>query len=213
MTVEAARRVLAVGREVDAEDLRTARNKAMMKAHPDHGGSAAALKKVLDAFAVLEVWIAEGSPTVNEELPTLEITVTLAMMGGRQIVRIGSRKLAIALPAGLREGDKLSAGGELFLIRIAHAADRFVSGDDLCMVMKVSNTLLANGGKLKVKTPAGDCMVFIPKQVGTNRIVRVLGRGLPPRGSHRQGALVLKLEPAQAAKPAKPVKRKGWAAA
>ena len=96
--------------------------------------------------------------------------------------------------------------------------EEFVSGDDLCLVVRASPTLLANGGKLKVKTPLGYCLVWVPQQVGTNHIVRVLGRGLPARGRHAQGALVLKLEPLKAAgatssKSSRKGSRSGWAAA
>ena len=141
------------------------------------------------------------------------------MTGGRQIVHMtDGRKLAIVLPAGLRAGDKVGAAGTLMSVAIRGRPEEFVSGDDLCLMVRASPALLANGGKLKVKTPVGYCLVFVPKQVGTNRIVRVLGRGLPARGRHRQGALVLKLEPLKAAGPtasksSRKGARPGWAAA
>ena len=91
----------------------------------------------------------------------------------------------------------------MFSVRIKAAGGVFVSGDDLCMQVRASSAMLTNGGRMKVKTPAGYCMVWIPKQLGSNRIVRVLGRGLPPRGRYPQGALVLKLVPERAANDAK----------
>jgi curved DNA-binding protein len=214
LTIEAARRLLSIGPGVDAEALKTARNRAMMSAHPDHGGSEDALRLVIEAYAVLT---GEREPAARPE--TLEISVAVAMTGGRQIVRMGDgRKLAIVLPAGLRSGDKVGAAGTLMSVAIRGRPEEFVSGDDLCLVVRAGAALLANGGKLKVKTPVGYCLVFVPKQVGTNRIVRVLGRGLPARGRHPQGALVLKLEPLKAAgapssKPSRKGARPGWAAA
>jgi curved DNA-binding protein len=196
MTMEAARRLLSVVAEADAETLKSARNKAMMSAHPDHGGSEDALRLVIEAYAVLTGEQLAAGPLQER----LEITPAIAMLGGRHVTRLGDgRKVAISLPAGLRNGDKVAVGGAQMAIKIKAGGGVFVSGDDLCMQIKASNTLLANGGRVKVKTPAGYCVVWIPKQVGSNRIVRVLGRGLPPRGRYPQGALLIKLIPEQAA--------------
>jgi curved DNA-binding protein len=194
--MEAARKLLAVAAEADAETLKSARNRAMMSAHPDHGGREDDLRLVIEAYAVLTGEL-EAAAAIPE---WLEITPAIAMLGGRQVARLaGGRRVAISLPAGLRQGDKVSAGGSTFTVRIKALGGVFVSGDDLCMQVRASSALLANGGRMKIKTPAGYCMVWIPKQVGSNRIVRVLGRGLPPRGRHPQGALILKLVPQQAA--------------
>jgi curved DNA-binding protein len=222
MTVEVARRLLAVGPGADAETLRAARNRAVMTAHPDHGGAEDDLRDVLEAYKVLAVWLgfeAAGDEDRAPAEPRLDITPAIAINGGRQITRLpDGRKIAIVLPAGLRVGDKVSAGGLHLTVAITGRPELFVSGDDLCMVVKASANLMANGGRVKIKTPAGACLVWIPKQVGTNRIVRVLGRGLPPRGKHRQGALILKLAPEGEVKDtAAKTKRKrfggAWAAA
>jgi len=196
MTMEAARRLLSVVADADAEILKSARNKAMMSAHPDHGGSEESLRLVIEAYSIL-IGESEAGP---ETLQRLEISPTIAMLGGRHQTRLADgRRIAISLPAGLRNGDKVSAGGAMLTVRIKAGGGIFVSGDDLCMQIKASNTLLANGGRVKVKTPAGYCVVWIPKQVGSNRIVRVLGRGLPARGRYPQGALLIKLVPQEAA--------------
>jgi curved DNA-binding protein len=206
MTMEAARRLLSVAADADAEVLKSARNKAMMSAHPDHGGTEDSLRLVIEAYAVL-IGESEAAPPGFDRL---EITPSIAMLGGRHVVRLmDGRRIAISLPAGLRHGDKVSAGGAMFSIRIKGGGGVFVSGDDLCMQIRASNALLTSGGRLKVKTPAGYCLVWVPKQVGSNRIVRVLGRGLPPRGRYPQGALLIKLIPEQAANDAaKPAKKK-----
>jgi curved DNA-binding protein len=206
MTMEAARRLLSVAADADAEALKSARNKAMMSAHPDHGGSEDALRLVIEAYDVL-TGESEAAPPGHERL---EITPTIAMLGGRHVTRLADgRKVAISLPAGLRNGDRVGIGGAMLAVKIKAGGGVFVSGDDLCMQIKASNALLANGGRVKVKTPAGYCVVWIPKQLGSNRIVRVLGRGLPPRGRYPQGALLIKLIPEQAANDAaKPAKKK-----
>ncbi|CAN5128517.1 DnaJ domain-containing protein [soil metagenome] len=198
ITVEIARRLLAVPSNVDSNDLRTAFNKAVKAAHPDHGGSQDKLSRVLDAYRVLEAWIElEAAGEVTSAPGTrLEITPIIAAMGGRAVTKLmNGKKLAIRLPAGLRNGDKVAAGGQILQVIIRGRPEIFVSGDDICMTVRASAELLRDGGRLKVKSPAGPCVVWIPRQVGTTRIVRVLGRGLPARGRHAQGALILKLIP------------------
>lgn len=195
MSVDAARRLLAVSVDADPEALKSARNRAMMKAHPDHGGTEDALRLVLEAYELLEGWRSVGdAPQEAPNAPRLEISPSLAMNGGRHMTRLADgRKVALTLPPGLRAGDKISAGGSILGVSIVGRPELFVSGDDLCMVVKTDPSVLANGGRLKVKTPSGVCMVWVPRQLGGNRIVRVLGRGLPARGRHSQGALLLKL--------------------
>ena len=222
MSVDAARRLLAVAADADPEALKSARNRAMMRAHPDHGGTEEALRQVLEAYELLEGWrsVGETPEDLGDSLcPRLEISPSLAMNGGRHMTRLADgRKVALTLPAGLRTGDKISAGGSILNVAIAGRPDLFVSGDDLCMVVKTEASLLANGGRLKVKTPGGVCMIWVPRQVGGNRIVRVLGRGLPARGRHAQGALLLKLvtENAKKESPTKAKRKRfgaDWAAA
>lgn len=196
MTVGAARRLLDVEADAEPEALKSARNRAMMSAHPDHGGSEDALRRIVEAYAILT----GETKAAPEGAETLEITPTVAVNGGRHVTRLADgRKIAVVLPAGLRNGDKVQAGGALMTVIIRGRPEVFVSGDDLCMLIKASPALMANGGKLKIRTPAGHCVVWIPVLTGSNRIVRVLGRGLPPRGRHPQGALILKLSLADAA--------------
>lgn len=222
ITVEAARRLLNVKPDADADALRAARNRAVMRAHPDHGGTEDALRDVLEAHKILEAML--GVDAANDEPaaprgPRLEITPSIAMAGGRTVTRLADgRKVALNLPAGLRNGDRVSASGELLTVSVKGRPEVFVSGDDLCMTIKASPDLLRDGGRLKIRTPTGSCLVWIPKQTGSNRIVRVLGRGLPARGRHPQGALILKLVPDQPAKdtPAKAKRKRfglAWAQA
>lgn len=218
MTAEAARRLLGVEADAGSDTLRAARNRAVKGAHPDHGGSEESLRLVLEAHQVLEAMLSldEGGEfeAVTSDL-RLTISPSLAMVGGQTKVTLADgRKLVLTLPAGLRHGDKVGAGGEVLSVRIEGRPDLFVSGDDLCMTIKANAALLSQGGRLKLKTPGGAFFVWIPKQTGTNRIVRVLGKGLPPRGRHPQGALILKLAPEKSAKDTEAkTKRKRFGAA
>lgn len=198
ISVEEARRILAVSADADAGTLRAAFNKAAKACHPDHGGRDEDLRRTLEAYRVLEAWLAvktaPKAETDSRQGVRLEITPVIAVSGGRTVTRLpDGRKVALTLPAGLRNGDKVSAAGEVLSVFIRGRPELFVSGDDLCLTVKVGAALLREGGRVKIKTPFGQRMVWVPKQVGTNRIVRVLGHGLPAQGKHAQGAMILKL--------------------
>jgi curved DNA-binding protein len=198
ISVEQARRVLAVAVDCDPAALRKAFNKAAKKAHPDHGGTQEAFALALEAFQLLQGLHSAADETVLDAVsplgPRLEITLTVALKGGRTVTRLSDgRRLAITTPPGMRNGDKIAAGGVTLSVNIRGRPDAFVSGDDLCVTAQTTVAVLREGGRVRVKTPSGPYDIWVPKQVGTNRIVRIPGRGLPARGRHPQGALIIKL--------------------
>jgi curved DNA-binding protein len=207
MTVEVARRLLAVEANADADTIRAAFKRAVKTAHPDQGGTDEAFRLVLEAHRILDGWQGVEEAQADEArryaASRLEITLTVAMTGGRSVTKLDDgRKVSVNLPAGLRNGDKVAAAGATLTVVVRGRPEAFISGDDLCMTIKASAALLTAGGRLKVKTPVGVCIVWIPKDLPNPRIVRVLGRGMPARGRHPQGALILKLVPEKGAKDA-----------
>lgn len=208
MTLDQARRLLGLDASASPEVMKAAYKAAVKTAHPDHGGTAERLRLTLEAWRILEgrpapsaSYSGSSDHHAHDSIPRLEITPVLAVVGGRLTTRLhDGRKVAVALPAGLRQGDKIMVSGMRLMIAIKGRPDMFVSGDDLCMTVPVNETILRDGGHLKVKTPMGSRMVWAPKQVGTNRIVRITGQGLPAAGRHQLGALVLKLVPEKSAK-------------
>jgi curved DNA-binding protein len=221
MTTDEARRILGVAAGADASALRAAFNVAVKMAHPDGGGSDDALRRTVDAYRFLdgrtsgpedEVHFHAGS---SDGLPRLEITPTLAVIGGRLVTRlVDGRRVAITLPAGLRQGDRISAKGSLLSVVVKGRPEMFVSGDDLCLTIRTNEATLRDGGRVKIKTPAGPRMVWVPRQVGTNHIVRIPGQGLPATPRHAVGSMILKLVADKPMKPTKvETKRKGFASA
>ena len=119
--------------------------------------------------------------------------------------------MAISLPAGKRHGDKINVTGSVLTVVIKGRPGMFVSGDDLCMSLSAPESVLRDGGRVKLKTPAGSRVVWIPKRTGANHIVRIPGQGLPSTDRHpRQGALVLKLTLAVEVKTKTEAKRSGF---
>jgi curved DNA-binding protein len=225
MTTEEARRILGVTPSADAAALRAAFNHAVKMAHPDGGGSDDALRRTVDAYRFLDGrtdaadddvrFDSSGGADTDPNLPRLEITPTLAVIGGRLVTRLpDGRRVAITLPAGLRQGDRISAKGILLSVMVKGRPEMFVSGDDLCLTIRTNEAIMRDGGRIKIKTPSGSRLVWVSRQVGTNHIVRIPGQGLPATRSHPVGSMILKLVAEKPVKPTKTqTKRKGFASA
>lgn len=205
MRVEEARRLLGVVIGVSGEELRIAYRQALKVAHPDTGGSDEKLRLVVEAYRILS-----ERPTVSTRRRNarfdpppakLDITPVQAVVGGRTVTRLADgRRVAITLPPGLRQGDRISLMDVVLSIHIKGRQEMFVSGDDLCMLVKTTPQVLKEGGRLQIKTPNGPRTVWIPKQPGHSGIVRIPGQGLPQNGRHQQGSLILKLVAAKGPK-------------
>lgn len=199
MSIDQARRLLGVSPTADADAIKRAYRAALMHAHPDHGGSDEKLRVTLEAYQLLTerptVSTRKRDPRTDVSPPgRLDITPVQAVVGGRTETRLADgRRVAITLPPGLRQGDRVALTGAVLTINIKGRPEMFVSGDDLCILVKTTPQVLKEGGRIKIKTPSGSRAVFIPKQPLATGIVRIPGQGLPPNGRHRQGALILKL--------------------
>lgn len=225
MTTEEARRILGVTARADAAALRAAFNHAVKTAHPDGGGSDDALRRTVEAYRFLDGQTDDADDEVRFDasageaaaggLPRLEITPTLAVVGGRLVTRLADgRRVAITLPPGLRQGDRISAKGSLLSVVVKGRPEMFVSGDDLCLTIRANEAIMRDGGRIKIKTPAGSRLVWVSRQVGTNHIVRIPGQGLPATRAHPVGSMILKLVAEKPVKPTKTqAKRKGFASA
>jgi curved DNA-binding protein len=214
MRIEEARRLLSVVIGASGEELRLAYRNALKIAHPDRGGTDEQLRDIVEAYRILT-----EAPTVSTRRRNarydpppakLDINPVTAVVGGRTVTRLpDGRRVAITLPPGLRQGDRISLMDVVLTIHIKGRQEMFVSGDDLCMLVKTTAQVLKEGGRLQIKTPTGPRTVWIPKQPGHSGIVKIPGQGLPPNGRHQQGALILKLVPEKGPKDGR-VRSKFW---
>jgi len=100
------------------------------------------------------------------------------------------RRIRVTLPAGLRSGDTVRAGGAELSVTLRGAPDMLVRGDDLWINAQVSPRLLAEGGRIALETPLGRRIVWLTKKAGERRLIRLVGQGLPARGRHLPGTPV-----------------------
>jgi curved DNA-binding protein len=105
------------------------------------------------------------------------------------------RRIRLTLPAGLRAGDTVRAGGDRLVVAVRGDGGMLVRGDDLWINVTVDPRLLAEGGRVALDTPLGRRVVWITRKVGERGLVRLVGQGLPARGRRREGHLFLRLSP------------------
>jgi curved DNA-binding protein len=200
MSMKAARQVLGVGPFAGPGDLRRAFREAAKRAHPDvPGGGAEPFRQVVEAYHRLQATPDRiiQPPVPRPAQPTvLRIDPLVALRGGSADHRLpDGRRIRVRLPAGLRAGDTVRAGGSELHVVLHGTPEMLVRGDDLWISAKVPPRLLAEGGRVALETPLGRRIVWLTKKAGERRLVRLEGQGLPARGPHRRGHLFLRLSP------------------
>jgi curved DNA-binding protein len=219
-TVE-ARRTLGVEAGANAEQLRRAYLSGVKASHPDRpGGDVARLRAIIEAYALLGAHQHPARPAIDHApIETLEISPVHALLGGSADCRLADgRRVKAELPPGLRHGDRVRIGGRLLVVTVRAEAGLAVLGDHLCVTVEVDHGVLDHGGRLTVETPTGSHDVWVSSTAGGRGFVRLVGLGLPARGSRPRGHLFVRLraraaEPAEA--PSRDLKRRfaaAWAA-
>jgi curved DNA-binding protein len=200
---EEARRILGVGAGVIGEPLRRAYLTAVKASHPDRpGGDAGRLRAVIAAYTLLKALpptLAGGLTAPALFADPLVISPFVAVTGGSVTTPLSSgRRVSIALPAGLRHGDKVRVDGRVWVVSVRAEAGASVLGDHLCLTVEVDRGVLGHGGRVAVATPAGEQVVWISRAAAIRGFVRLPGLGLPARGAHSRGHLFVRLRESSA---------------
>ena len=203
LSVKAAREVLGVGPFIGPGELRRAFRDAAKQAHPDRaGGGAERFRRVVEAYHRLQAAqpsaerIIQPPAPLNPEPTILRIDPLVALRGGSCSHRLADgRRIRVRLPAGLRQGDTVRAGGAELSVVLVGTPEMLVRGDDLWISATVSPRKLAEGGRVALETPIGRRIVWLTQKAGERKLIRLVGQGLPARGAHRQGHLFLRLWP------------------
>ena len=204
-TARQAQQLLKAPLGAGPDVLRKAYRAAVRVAHPDHGGDAESLRRVIDAYRLLtdlheaRRYLTPLAPAATPSRPiSLEITALEAIRGGAKAVRLpDGRAGRLTLTAGLRNGDRVRLktpdGPLLFKIRIARG-DLDIRGDHVWMTAMVSPQILEEGGRIEVDAGSGFKVVWITPDAAKRGLARLPCLGLPARGPHAQGHLFLRLE-------------------
>jgi curved DNA-binding protein len=202
-----ARLILGVDAAAGDEALRLAFRAAVKAAHPDRpGGDSERLRLVLEAYRLLSPGAAvRAQPRVRSQgqgPKRLVVTPEDVVLGGWRAVKISDgRAMRLHLPAGLREGERISIDGQVMAVSIAGDAVAAIVGDHLCLTVQVEPGMLRRGGRLVVETPTGPRSLWLTVQDGARGLVRVAGQGLPARGRYARGHLFIRLQAAREERP------------
>src|SRR5690348_9240290 len=139
MTLKMAREVLGVSSLSTPGEILGAYREAVKRAHPDAGGDEAAFMQVLEAYRRLQQPDEPDTPAdAAPRDPILEICPSQALEGGETEHRLPSgRVIRIALPPGLRNGDKVRAANLTLKVYVRAVEGTLVRGDDLWMTVRV----------------------------------------------------------------------------
>ena len=214
MTAGQARELLGLPPDADARALGCAYRAAVKAVHPDlGGGDPERLRQVIEAHRLLK---ALGSAPAmfapaRREGPagprTLSARISLgeAMAGARRRLTLpDGQALQVRLPKGLRGGDLLRlrprAGAEV-LVRITLNPEPGVTvrGGDLWLEVRAPAGQVRPGARLEVDTPRGRRALTAPPGMAEGKPIRLKGQGLPARGRHAAGDLILRITPDPAA--------------
>jgi curved DNA-binding protein len=126
---------------------------------------------------------------LEAELP---LALEDAYRGGEKTISIGSERITVRIPAGVREGQKIRlagkgrAGGDLYLhVKLQSRPDMRLEGDDLYTVVEVPAPIAVLGGKVRVQTLDGPVEISIPKHTQAGRKLRLAGKGWPRKDKSR----------------------------
>jgi curved DNA-binding protein len=213
MTVAEARQLLGLRPGADEEAVASAYRAAVKAAHPDReGGDVERLRRVIEAHKLLAVAPPDGltftlmrqpaEPRPHPRCIGLQISVDEALFGGRRPIRLGpGRSIVVRLPPGLRSGDVLRLAGAdqgvdlLLQIAIAAEPGMVVRGADVCMDVEIDWRVAQAGACVEVETPRGRQVFLTPRASHDSGVVmvRFKGKGLPARGAHPAGDMVISL--------------------
>jgi curved DNA-binding protein len=199
MSLKYAREVLGVSSEQTPGEVRMAFREAAKRAHPDSGGDEATFRQVVEAYRRLqdpfEDHLVQTPPRPRPTPePDLEISPRLALGGGDVDHTLpDGQRIRITLPAGLRSGDRVRAGGVELCVYIRAQDGVLVRGDDIWITARVSAATLRKGGRITLDTPIGRRSVWIDRKAAERGLARVDGQGLPARGARARGHLFLRL--------------------
>lgn len=195
-----ARRLLGVKAGADAGALTVAFREAARRTHPDRpGGDADAFRAVLDAYRFLRDVrpepIAFIPAPVHARPAVVEISPSVAVLGGHaEVLTADGRRLRLHLTPGLRAGQSVRAGGDLFVVEV-RGEGATVRGDDIWINAVVETVVLTDGGRVTIETPSGPRTLWISRKAAARNLVRLPGEGLPATGARRQGDLFVRLAP------------------
>lgn len=126
---------------------------------------------------------------LEAELP---LSLEEAYQGGEKTISVGSERLTVRIPPGVRDGQKIRlagkgrAGGDLYLtVKLQSRPEMRLEGDNIYTFVDVPAPIAVVGGKVRVQTLDGPVEITIPKRTQAGRKLRLAGKGWPRKDKSR----------------------------
>ena len=136
----------------------------------------------------------------------VEITLEEAFRGTARLLQVGSQRLEVKIPAGVKTGSRIrmagkggsgaGASGDLFLkIKVLSHKVFSRQGDDLYRDIDVDLYALLLGGEVNVPTLSGTVALRIPPETQPGRTFRLQSQGMPAaKKPDERGNLYVKVQ-------------------
>ncbi len=196
LTTPKALAILGLERGADLEAIKAAFQGLAASDHPDRpGGDPVRFNQVLLAYRYLQTQLPRSN-SLDQGLELLAISPLEACRGGkRRLAQSVGPDLDVVIPAGLRTGERFNLASEPVEIVIRPEDNLSVEGDDLCLTLEASHSLLHSGGRLEFSLFDQPYRIWLSKPLAQARLIHLPGRGLPPRAGHGQGDAFVQLVP------------------
>jgi DnaJ-class molecular chaperone len=147
-----------------------------------------------------------GTPPRGSDIAaTVEVPLVDAVKGGRVVVSMPSgKRLEVAIPAGIEEGQQIRlkgqgepsvtggpAGDAIVTVHIGKHPQLRLEGRDLRLDLPITLYEAMLGGKVEAPTLDGQVELTIPRQSNGGRTLRLRGKGLPASGGKPAGDLLV----------------------
>jgi DnaJ-class molecular chaperone len=148
-----------------------------------------------------------AAPRGSDISATVEVPLVDAARGGRVVVSLPSgKRLEVAIPAGIEEGQQIrlkgqgepsikggEAGDAIVTIHIGKHPQLRVDGRDLRLDLPITLYEAVLGGKVEAPTLDGQVELTIPPNSNGGRTLRLRAKGLPAGGGMQAGDLLVSL--------------------
>jgi DnaJ-class molecular chaperone len=149
----------------------------------------------------------QAPPRGSDSAATVEVPLVDAVKGGRVVVSLPSgKRLEVAIPAGIEEGQQIrlkgqgepsllggQAGDAIVTVHIGKHPQLRADGRDLRLDLPITLYDAVLGGKVEAPTLDGHVELTIPRHSNGGRTLRLRGKGLPAGGGKPAGDLLISL--------------------
>ncbi len=134
-----------------------------------------------------------GRPKSDQTVP-VEVTLEEAFCGTKRTIQQGAARFEVTIPAGVKTGSKVRAGGLIMTVTVQPHKDFVMDGSDLHTKVPVDLYVALLGDEVHVETLQGTVALVIPADTQNGKVFRLKGQGMPDvRDNNKRGDLLVEV--------------------